>query len=31
MSYSSLYVIDKRFHGEYATDFRNSWLFSPII
>ena len=31
MSYSSLYVIDKKFHGENAADFRNSWLFSPII
>ena len=31
MSYSSLYVIDKKFYGENAADFRNSWLFSPII
>ena len=31
MSYSSLYVIDKKFHGENAADFGNSWLFSPII
>ena len=31
MSYSSLYVIDKKFYGENIADFRNSWLFSPII
>ena len=31
MSYSSLYVIDKKFYGENAADFGNSWLFSPII
>lgn len=31
MSYSSLYVIDKKFYGKNAADFRNSWLFSPIV
>lgn len=31
MSYSSLYVIDKKFYGEKDADFGNSWLFSPIV
>lgn len=31
MSYSSLYVINKNYYGSNITDFRNSWLFSPII
>lgn len=31
MSYSSLWVMDKEFHGEVLTEFANSWLFSPII
>ena len=31
MSYSSLYVIDKKFYGENAIDFGNSRLLSPIV
>lgn len=31
MSYSSLYVIKKDFTGEIQADYKNSWLFSPIV
>ncbi|MBC5688102.1 hypothetical protein H8S37_04030 [Mediterraneibacter sp. NSJ-55] len=31
MSYSSLWVMDKKFYGEVLAEFKNSWLFSPII
>lgn len=31
MSYSSFYGIRKDYTGECIADFRNSWLFSPII
>ena len=31
MSYSSLYVIKKDFTGEGIADYKNSWLFSPIV
>lgn len=31
MSYSNLYVIDKKFYGENFANFGNSWLFSPIV
>ncbi len=31
MSYSSLYVIDKKFYGKKTVDFKNSWLFSPVV
>lgn len=31
MSCSSLYVIDKNYYGSNIADFKNSWLFSPII
>lgn len=31
MSYSSFYGIRKDYTGENIADFRNSWLFSPVI
>ena len=31
MSYSSLYGIKKDYTGEEIADYRNSWLFSPMI
>lgn len=31
MSYSSLFVIKKDFMGESVIDYRNSWLFSPMV
>ena len=31
MSYSSLYVIKKDFTGELVADYKNSWLFSPMV
>lgn len=31
MSYSSLWEIDKDFNGEGVADFKNSWLFTPVI
>ena len=31
MSYSSLYVIKKDFTGESVADYKNSWLFSPMV
>lgn len=31
MSSSSLWVMDKNYNGNEVTEFRNSWLFSPII
>ncbi len=31
MSSSSLWVIDKDYKGEEKIEFRNSWLFSPVI
>lgn len=31
MSYSSLYVIKKDFTGKSVVDYKNSWLFSPMV
>jgi hypothetical protein len=31
MSYSSLYGIDKDYKGKVIEEFRNSWLFAPIV
>ena len=31
MSRSSLWVMDKGYKGYEVIEFRNSWLFSPII
>jgi hypothetical protein len=31
MSYSSLYGIDKDYKGNVIEEFRNSWLFAPIV
>ena len=31
MSYSSLYGINKKYIGEELYEYKNSWLFSPII
>lgn len=31
MSYSSLFVINKRYKGKKLCDYHNSWLFSPIV
>lgn len=31
MSYSSLYAIKKDFTGELLADYKNSWLFSPMV
>lgn len=31
MSYSSLYGIDKGYKGKVIEEFKNSWLFAPIV
>lgn len=31
MSYSSLYGITGRYHGKRIKEYKNSWLFSPVI
>lgn len=31
MSYSSLYGIDKDYKGKVIKEFKNSWLFAPIV
>lgn len=31
MSYSSLWAIDRKWSGKQLTEYRNSWLFCPIV
>ena len=31
MSESSLWLIDKNFYGYEKYEFKNSWLFSPVL
>lgn len=31
MSYSSLFGIKENYTGEIICDFKNSWLFSPVV
>ena len=31
MSYSSLYGIKKNYVGEELCEYKNSWLFSPVV